>query len=78
MRSKKLREIGGDGDVWIEKVFVSKKTGKKRIYFVSVKTGERVRGEPPSGASRVLHASDLVHRQGRNDNTGPETIYLCN
>ncbi len=76
-RSKKLRQLGGDGDVWIEKLFVSKKSGKKRIYFVSVKTGERVRGEPPSGASHVLYAADLVHRQGSKNNEEPETIVLC-
>lgn len=76
-RSKKLRQLDADGDVWIEKLFMSKKTGKKRTYFVSVKTGERVRGEPPSGASHVLYAADLVHKQGRRDGTGQETIILC-
>jgi hypothetical protein len=67
-----------DGDIWIEKIYVSKKTGNKRTYFVSVKTGERVRDEPPSGASQVLYIADLVHRKQDRDNSGPETIYLCN
>ncbi len=76
-RSRRLQKVTSDGDVWIEKKFVSKTTGKERIYFVSVKTGARVRDEPPSGASRVLYAEDLVHRSKQVDSCGPETIYLC-
>eukprot|EP00551_Chaetoceros_affinis_P017697 CAMPEP_0203735436 /NCGR_PEP_ID=MMETSP0092-20131115/32278_1 /ASSEMBLY_ACC=CAM_ASM_001090 /TAXON_ID=426623 /ORGANISM="Chaetoceros affinis, Strain CCMP159" /LENGTH=363 /DNA_ID=CAMNT_0050619979 /DNA_START=166 /DNA_END=1257 /DNA_ORIENTATION=+ len=77
-RSKKLRKVGSDNDIWIEKIYMSKKTGKKRIYFVSVRTGERVRDEPPSGASQVLYAADLVHRKRDRHCKGPETIVLCN
>jgi hypothetical protein len=76
-RCKKLRHVSSDGDVWIEKVYVSKKTGKKRTYFVSVKTGERFRDEPPSGAAHVLYAADLLHRRKENDHSGQETIILC-
>ncbi len=77
-RSKRLRTVDSDNDIWIEKIYMSKKTGKKRIYFVSVRTGERVRDEPPSGASQVLYAADLVHRKRDPKRSGPETIVLCN
>ena len=70
--------MNSDGDVWIEKIYMSKRTGKKRIYFVSVNTGERVRDEPPSGAAYVLYTSDLISRRKDADHTGPETIYVCN
>ena len=77
-RSRKLRQVTGDGDIWVEKVHVSKKSGKKRTIFVSVKTGIKVRDEPPSGASRVLYMEDLVHQTiGGDDQSGPEAIYLC-
>lgn len=48
----------GDDDVWVEKLFASKRTGKLVIFFVSKKTGEKVQGEPPSGASRVLYLKE--------------------
>lgn len=69
--------MASDGDVWIEKLYVSRRTGKKRIYFVSVNTGERRRDEPPSGAACVLYSSDLFSRRKDVDHTGPETIYVC-
>jgi len=49
----------GDGDIWVEKIVVSKRSGKKRTFFVSVATGRRVRDEPPTGASKVLYKDDL-------------------
>lgn len=49
----------GDGDIWVEKIFVSKRTGKRRTFFVSVATGRRVRDEPPTGASKVLYTEDI-------------------
>lgn len=49
----------GDGDIWVEKVFVSKRTGKRRIFFVSVATGRRSRDEPPTGASKIIYQEDL-------------------
>ena len=49
----------GDGDIWVEKIFVSRRSGKQRIFFVSVATGRRVRDEPPTGASKVLYQDDL-------------------
>lgn len=49
----------GDGDVWYEKIFVSKRTGKKRTFFVSIATGKKKSDEPPTGASKVLYIEDL-------------------
>jgi hypothetical protein len=49
----------GDGDIWVEKIFMSKRTGKRRIFFVSVATGRRVRDEPPTGASQIVYQDDL-------------------
>lgn len=51
----------GDGDIWVERIFVSKRTGKRKIFFVSVATGRKVRGEPPTGASKVIYQDDLQH-----------------
>jgi len=48
-----------DGDIWVEKIFQSKKTGKRRIYFCSSKTGRKVRDEPPTGASKVIYRDTL-------------------
>mmetsp|Transcript_2307 Transcript_2307/g.2790 ORF Transcript_2307/g.2790 Transcript_2307/m.2790 type:complete len:225 (+) Transcript_2307:32-706(+) len=45
---------GGDGDIWIEKLFLNKNTGQKVTFFVSENTGQKVRDEPPSGASKVI------------------------
>ena len=45
----------GDQDVWVEKLLTNSKTGEKKVYFVSKQTGQKVAGEPPSGASRVLY-----------------------
>jgi len=49
----------GDGDIWVEKIFVSKRTGKRRTFFVSVTTGRRIKDEPPTGASKVIYSDDL-------------------
>jgi hypothetical protein len=49
----------GDGDIWVERIFVSKRTGKRKTFFVSVATGRKVRDEPPTGASKVLYQDDL-------------------
>jgi hypothetical protein len=63
-RSKKVAlahisdDHDGDHDVWVEKVLMSKKTGKVKVFFVSKKTGKRIEGEPPSGASRVLYLKE--------------------
>ena len=65
----------GDGDVWVEKLFRSKKSGKLRIYFVSMATGRRSRDEPPTGASRVIYAEDML--QGVM-NLGDESKLLVN
>ncbi len=61
--SKKMGTINnkqgnGDDDVWVEKLYKSTKCGKIRVFFVSKRTGRKVEGEPPSGASRVLYLKD--------------------
>jgi hypothetical protein len=47
--------IQGDGDVWVEKIFYTVKTKTPVSCFISKKTGERVRDEPPTGATRVIY-----------------------
>ena len=42
LRSKKLQKISSDGDVWYEQKMKNKKTGKRRIFFVSVNSGQRL------------------------------------
>ena len=59
MRSNLNVSGDGDGDIWVEKIFVSRRSGKQRTFFVSVATGRRVRDEPPTGASKVLYQDDL-------------------
>ena len=44
----------GDGDVWVEKIYHTKKDKRSVTVFVSKKTGKMVQGEPPTGAARVI------------------------
>lgn len=60
MRRSRLGQIKQDGDMWFETVFRNCKTGTKRIYFVSHKTGSRCKDEPPSGASLVIYLRPSV------------------
>jgi len=46
---------GGDGDVWKEKVLYGKTTGNPQTFFISKNTGAKSKGEPPSGASKVIY-----------------------
>ena len=68
----------GDGDIWVEKIFVSKRSGKQRTFFISVATGRRVRDEPPTGASKVIYQDDLKElrrieaEEARQLNTNPD------
>ena len=55
MQLSKLGQLEGDGDVWVEVMIRSRRTDRLRTYFVSVLTGEKVRGEPPTGASRIIY-----------------------
>jgi len=49
------RQISGDGDIWVEKLCKSKKSGKVVSFFFSTKTpGKSVKHEPPTGASEVI------------------------
>ena len=54
---KACNRVLSDGDVWVEKVLKSKKTGNKRSFFYSVKTGNRRVDEPPTGSCKVIYSS---------------------
>lgn len=63
--SKKVssKMISGDGDIWVEKIFQSTKTGRLVRMFESTNTGRRIQSEPPSGASKVIYlTSEFVDR----------------
>lgn len=64
-QSKKVSSkiISGDGDIWVEKLLQSTKTGKVVRIFESTNTGRRFMDEPPSGASTVVYLrSEFVDR----------------
>jgi len=46
--------ISGDGDVWVEILCQSTKTGEIISFFKSATTGKKVSNEPPTGASHVV------------------------
>jgi len=50
-----------DGDAWQETLAVCEMAGKLTIrsYYTNQRTRERKWDEPPSGASRVLNASEM-------------------
>lgn len=51
--------VVGDGDIWVEVLCESVKTGQIMSFFKSTKHPERkVAREPPTGASRVVYLSD--------------------
>eukprot|EP00551_Chaetoceros_affinis_P020655 CAMPEP_0203723044 /NCGR_PEP_ID=MMETSP0092-20131115/6041_1 /ASSEMBLY_ACC=CAM_ASM_001090 /TAXON_ID=426623 /ORGANISM="Chaetoceros affinis, Strain CCMP159" /LENGTH=219 /DNA_ID=CAMNT_0050603305 /DNA_START=53 /DNA_END=709 /DNA_ORIENTATION=+ len=58
----------GDGDTWVERPCVNRKTGTSRLLFVSTKTG-KIRREPPSGASRVMYYDELYHLMEKSEMT---------
>ena len=51
----RVKQVLHDGDMWFETVFRNYKTGNRRIFFVSQKTGMRCKDEPPTGASTVVY-----------------------
>ena len=55
---KACNRVLSDGDVWVEKVLKNKKTGKKRSFFYSVKTGKRRVDEPPTGSFKVIYSAN--------------------
>ena len=63
LRSKRLQQISSDGDVWYERKMVHKRTGKKRSFFISEKTGRSVIDEPPSGAAEIIYADDFMNQR---------------
>uniref|UniRef100_A0A7S0C791 Uncharacterized protein n=1 Tax=Proboscia inermis TaxID=420281 RepID=A0A7S0C791_9STRA len=48
--SRRQEILKGDDDIWIEIIGNSQRTGNKRSYFKSKRTGQLVWDEPPSGA----------------------------
>ena len=62
MKKSFFQHIKQDGDIWLETVFRNRKTDKKRIYFVSQKTGIRSRDEPPTGASSVVYLKNSARK----------------
>mmetsp|Transcript_19030 Transcript_19030/g.23978 ORF Transcript_19030/g.23978 Transcript_19030/m.23978 type:complete len:198 (-) Transcript_19030:743-1336(-) len=50
----------GDGDVWVEKIYYAKKDRRPVTVFVSKKTGNLAKGEPPSGASKVIFLKQSI------------------
>jgi len=61
--SKIVKRLGivGDGDIWVESVCRNRKSGSTRLFFVSQNTGQKVRDEPPTGASQVLYLKRWWH-----------------
>lgn len=62
-----------DGDVWCERVTVCESATKEgmpklllRSYYRNRRTDERVWDEPPSGASRVQHATPEMRARGED------------
>ena len=55
---KSIQNLKGDGDLWVER-FLFDKLGRKRVLFQSVLTDDCHWDEPPTGASRIVFASDL-------------------
>lgn len=60
-----------DGDLWCERVTVCESAAKDgtpklllRSYYRNRRTDERVWDEPPSGASRVQHATPAMRARG--------------
>lgn len=58
---RRLKNLPGDGDVWVERKLTIGKKPKTQVrsYYRSVKTGDCVWYEPPSGASYVVMQSEL-------------------
>jgi len=47
--------VVGDGDIWVEVLYRSNKTGTFKSFFKSTKNPDlKVANEPPTGASRVV------------------------
>ncbi|CAB9496778.1 expressed unknown protein [Seminavis robusta] len=66
-RSTRIKKetTDGDGDIWAEKLVVCESSKSKlviRSYFKNCRTGKRVWDEPPTGASRIQHASDSTRQ----------------
>eukprot|EP00547_Thalassionema_nitzschioides_P008637 CAMPEP_0194228664 /NCGR_PEP_ID=MMETSP0156-20130528/43486_1 /TAXON_ID=33649 /ORGANISM="Thalassionema nitzschioides, Strain L26-B" /LENGTH=616 /DNA_ID=CAMNT_0038961183 /DNA_START=122 /DNA_END=1972 /DNA_ORIENTATION=- len=59
-----LEETKGDGDTWQETLAVCEMGGKLTIrsYYTNRRTDEKKWDEPPSGASKVMNATDTMRR----------------
>ena len=56
----------GDGDVWVQKLIQSTRTGRLKLIFQSANTGKRVKNEPPSGASKVVYLNQAFITEAFN------------
>ena len=65
-------ELEGDHDVWVEKILTSKKSGERKVYFISKKTGRRVASEPPTGATRVFYLRDSFKEMKLSSKPSPK------
>ena len=53
-RSSFNKTIAGDGDIWVERLFESQTSGRRKTFFCSERTGKCFQ-EPPTGASKVIY-----------------------
>lgn len=58
---EKTKNFRVSQEVWVEKIFKSKKKGNAKIFFVSTQTNER-REQPPPSAERVLYLTKSCRR----------------
>ena len=60
--SKASVSIVGDKDVWVERIYHNSNDGGTKTIFVSKQTGNKVEGEPPTGASRVFYLRESYRK----------------
>ena len=59
-RSRLSVEIVGDGDIWYETLCRNVKNDTIVSVFVSIMTGGKSRGEPPTGSSKVVYLKTSI------------------
>ena len=50
-----IGQIESDGDIWVQVKTRSRLSDRVNTYFISMLTGKKLGGEPPTGASRVIY-----------------------
>jgi hypothetical protein len=58
----------GDNDVWVERFYMNKRM-QPVVYYRSVTTQACVRGEPPTGASKIVYLEDLLEQDEDDENS---------